>query len=476
MANIIAVRLENFQSHLDTYIEFSEGLNVIVGQSDSGKTAILRGIRWVLYNQPRGTDFIRIGADFVRVTVKFDHSLTIIRERTSSKNRYIIRNGEDELILEGFGVHVPKEVLEAHGMSHLRIDQDTELAIHLSQQLDGPFLLEQTNVARAKTLGRISGAHYLDMAIRDTTKDLSQLNQRVRQEEVEIERLQEKLERYEQLDQMKKQLDLSEQKLTVLKANDEKLERLKQIKEKREILTVEEKAANQKKALVEHVDKWAVLVEQLQQMNVRSLLYQKRKADYDETNRMIDSCQEWLQKTEHIHSASQSFERMKEQLERYKRLKEIDAAWDQLEQSAASEKKRLNETSFVKEIRVTELDQIGKKQERYKQLLIGKHKITAFTVEKRQVEERLQQLPHIDETVARLETIEALQHKLQLLKDYRARISELERRVSEGKRYIKQKEAEQESAEKKYEERLLIEGTCPTCGQTICKHEGAGVR
>ncbi|WP_035425703.1 AAA family ATPase, partial [Halalkalibacterium ligniniphilum] len=64
MNTINTVRLENFQSHLDTSIDFSTGLNVIVGQSDSGKTSILRAIRWVLYNQPRGTDFMRVGADF----------------------------------------------------------------------------------------------------------------------------------------------------------------------------------------------------------------------------------------------------------------------------------------------------------------------------------------------------------------------------------------------------------------------------
>ncbi len=91
MNSIEAVRLENFQSHLDTYIELDKGLNVLVGQSDSGKTAILRGVRWVLFNQPRGTDFIRVGADFVRATVFFSDGTAIVRERTASKNRYIIK-------------------------------------------------------------------------------------------------------------------------------------------------------------------------------------------------------------------------------------------------------------------------------------------------------------------------------------------------------------------------------------------------
>lgn len=53
--------IENFQSHEQTEVFFTEGLNVFVGPSDSGKSAILRALRWVLYNEPKGTDFIRAG-------------------------------------------------------------------------------------------------------------------------------------------------------------------------------------------------------------------------------------------------------------------------------------------------------------------------------------------------------------------------------------------------------------------------------
>ncbi|GAF15365.1 DNA double-strand break repair Rad50 ATPase [Bacillus sp. JCM 19045] len=102
--------MENFQSHQDTSIQFDQGLNVIVGQSDSGKTAVLRGLRWALFNLPRGTDFLKVGADFVRVTVTLTNGTKIVRERTSSKNRYKIQALEqDELVLEGFGTQSLKK-------------------------------------------------------------------------------------------------------------------------------------------------------------------------------------------------------------------------------------------------------------------------------------------------------------------------------------------------------------------------------
>jgi exonuclease SbcC len=53
--------LRNFQSHRETDLEFSPGLNIIVGPSDQGKSAIIRALRWLFYNEPRGTGFIRVG-------------------------------------------------------------------------------------------------------------------------------------------------------------------------------------------------------------------------------------------------------------------------------------------------------------------------------------------------------------------------------------------------------------------------------
>ena len=48
------VNLHNFQSISDANLEFVEGLNLIVGQSNSGKTAILRAINSVVDNPSRG--------------------------------------------------------------------------------------------------------------------------------------------------------------------------------------------------------------------------------------------------------------------------------------------------------------------------------------------------------------------------------------------------------------------------------------
>ncbi len=49
MKKLKSLRLENFQSHKDLYVEFSDGLNIITGTNNAGKTAIFRALDYI-YN------------------------------------------------------------------------------------------------------------------------------------------------------------------------------------------------------------------------------------------------------------------------------------------------------------------------------------------------------------------------------------------------------------------------------------------
>ncbi len=90
MKYLKTVILENFQSHKYSIVEFNEGLNVIVGPSDTGKSAIIRGIKWALYNEPAGDYFIREGERDCTVTLEFSDNTKVKRYRSKSKNVYIL--------------------------------------------------------------------------------------------------------------------------------------------------------------------------------------------------------------------------------------------------------------------------------------------------------------------------------------------------------------------------------------------------
>lgn len=86
------VNLKNFQSISEADLEFTEGLNLIVGQSNSGKTAILRAVTSVVNNPSRGKLYIKKGTGSTEVTINLDGN-SITWKRTPSESTYVI-NGE----------------------------------------------------------------------------------------------------------------------------------------------------------------------------------------------------------------------------------------------------------------------------------------------------------------------------------------------------------------------------------------------
>ena len=80
----------NFQSHKDTSLSFAPGVNVIVGASDSGKSAIIRALRWLIWNRPVGDAFRSHWGGETQVVVVTDELDTITRLKEKSGNYYFI--------------------------------------------------------------------------------------------------------------------------------------------------------------------------------------------------------------------------------------------------------------------------------------------------------------------------------------------------------------------------------------------------
>ena len=92
---ITGAHLVNFQAHADTTVHFDVGLNCFIGDSDKGKTAILRAVYWVLHNRPGGTSIIRSGQEECTVEIFVDYKgkqHTVKRVRSKSKNQYWLQD------------------------------------------------------------------------------------------------------------------------------------------------------------------------------------------------------------------------------------------------------------------------------------------------------------------------------------------------------------------------------------------------
>ncbi|MDO5714992.1 MAG: AAA family ATPase [Tissierellia bacterium] len=200
MIYITKVELENFQSHSHSVMEFDRGLNVILGNSDSGKTAVLRGIKWTLYNEPLGDYFIRQGETNVSVTITFNTGTVVKRLRTRSKNAYYLKKPDGkEYNFEGFGTVVPKEISETIGMYKINLDNENRSILNIAEQLEGPFLLNEKPSLRASAIGRLIGVNYVDDALRNVVRDNKRIQQDLKILKSNQKSLQEKIAEFDYL-------------------------------------------------------------------------------------------------------------------------------------------------------------------------------------------------------------------------------------------------------------------------------------
>lgn len=231
MKQIQEIHIENFQSHEKTTIVPAPNgqLTVLTGQSDSGKTAILRALKWAFYNSPANTEFIRVGSNFARVTVGFSDGTTVTRWRSQGGiNRYIV-DGE---VLEGFGTGVPLEVLEATGVKELTIG-DMSFNLNLAEQLDGPFLGKSVSApARAKVLGKLAGTEEIDYAGKVLGTDLYRRSQEEKRMANELRDIKNSLKEYDYLPAMQEKIIRLEEIVAKAKSLTNKKDSLIQLKNK----------------------------------------------------------------------------------------------------------------------------------------------------------------------------------------------------------------------------------------------------
>lgn len=154
-----SLTLNNFQSHSSTRLDFSPGINSIIGASDSGKSAILRSLYWLISNRPSGDAFVshwardKKGNQNQSCAVVLDvDGAVITRERRTDFNGYHL-SGE-KTPFEAVRTDVPEKVAKALNITE----------INIQKQLDSPFLLSSTSGEVAKFLNQLVNLDTIDTA------------------------------------------------------------------------------------------------------------------------------------------------------------------------------------------------------------------------------------------------------------------------------------------------------------------------
>jgi DNA repair protein SbcC/Rad50 len=144
------LNIQNFQSHKDTSLAFDSGVNVITGKSDSGKTAIIRALRKLIWNRPGGESFCSHWGGDTEIRLYADPDYV---SRTVGKdNRYQL----NETKFSAFGQSVPEEIIKA-----LNINE-----VNLQMQFDQPFLITETPGAVAQHFNQVAHLEKIDQSIK----------------------------------------------------------------------------------------------------------------------------------------------------------------------------------------------------------------------------------------------------------------------------------------------------------------------
>jgi exonuclease SbcC len=187
------IKIKNLQSHEDSTLVFSPNVNVIIGTSNSGKTAILRALNWVKNNRPLGIEnlashWIVDGKgkldDEIEVKLTTD-SAEVTRKRTKSENQYIV----DDLILNVVKTDVPEQVT-----SMLKLT-DTSI----QNQHDSPFLLSKSNGEVAKFFNKVVNLEIIDKVLSNAESEKRKASRKIEDTIERISQLDKEIVQYDWL-------------------------------------------------------------------------------------------------------------------------------------------------------------------------------------------------------------------------------------------------------------------------------------
>lgn len=158
------LKLKNFQAHKSLVIDFGQHITTIKGPTDTGKSAILRALRWVCLNSLAGDEFISHGEKLCGVSLDVIHKnekylIERVKGRSGSANLYAL----DAQEFRAFGQDVPDPI-----KALLRLGP-----INFQDQHDAPFWFSETAGEVSRKLNAV-----IDLSVIDTT--LSKIASEVR--------------------------------------------------------------------------------------------------------------------------------------------------------------------------------------------------------------------------------------------------------------------------------------------------------
>lgn len=166
---IESIEIKNFQSHQGNRLVLSPGINALTGDSDNGKSAVLRALLWCVTNSPSGdayvSDWIKTpkgkvkAGEACQVVVDSnpgDGKRSVCRVRADDFNGYKLYDGGDGCQeFSALRTDVPQAVQEAFNLG----------AVNIQRQMDAPFLIAETPGEAARIINGLVNLSVIDEAL-----------------------------------------------------------------------------------------------------------------------------------------------------------------------------------------------------------------------------------------------------------------------------------------------------------------------
>lgn len=271
--NVKKIIAHNFQSHKHSEIEFSDGLTVICGESDRGKTSLCKRLfSWVINNDLSGDFFVRnndlgktnskgelLKEEECYGTVIFENGITLTRKKIKSKNIYELIDENGEVFeFENFGHDIPLKIKETIPLGNIKIDKDLIINPNFPPKKEEGIIYKPNGV-KTKILGSFCNTHIIDSALREKKSEMQNNSNEKNLLEKEVKELEEKLLVFGDMDkkaQLIEKGDALYKNIEKLSISLNKLNEIAEVKRQKENILIDLNKILSTKRYIQEEDKY----------------------------------------------------------------------------------------------------------------------------------------------------------------------------------------------------------------------------
>lgn len=188
------IEIQNFKSHKKTILELSPRVNVIVGPTDSGKSAIIQALRWLITNRPSGDSFRSSWGGMGTICgVVLDEGQNITRIKSSAENMYRL----DSVDFRAIKTDIPEEIVQVLNLNE----------VNLQTQFESHFLLSKSAGEVAAHFNKVAHLDKIDEGMKTIQSWLSTEKKSLEAAERELSEFEEELKQFDILPEIEEKVE-----------------------------------------------------------------------------------------------------------------------------------------------------------------------------------------------------------------------------------------------------------------------------